>query len=255
MKFNKIDTITPFIGVLLLLFLWQRIATSGWVNPILLPTPIATLQTLTQIFLQPEKSLAVDLLATLRRTLQSFAIAASLGIPIGVLLGSSTRLYRSVEFAIDFCRSLPASTLIPLFLLFLGLNEANKIVAAAFSASLTIVFNSAYGVMNASKSRILAAKVMGANRWQIFKDVLLWESLPQTFVGLRSGISLALVYVIVAEMLAGADVGLGKRILDAQQVLNVKDMYASILMTGVLGYGLNLFFLVWQKRWVHWSGK
>jgi NitT/TauT family transport system permease protein len=109
--------------------------------------------------------------------------------------------------------------------------------------------------MNAKKSRILAAKVMGANRFNIFKDVLFWESLPQSFIGLRSGISIALVIVIVAEMFIGTEQGLGKRIIDAQQVLNVKDMYASILITGILGYALNVLFLLIEKRFVHWSGK
>jgi ABC-type nitrate/sulfonate/bicarbonate transport system permease component len=115
MKSHKFDYFIPLIGVLLLLLLWQSVATSGWVNPVLLPTPIATVQTLIQVFFQPEKSLAADLLATLRRTVQSFAIGAIVGIPSGVILGSSVRVYRSVEFVIDFCRSLPASTLIPLF--------------------------------------------------------------------------------------------------------------------------------------------
>lgn len=115
--------------------------------------------------------------------------------------------------------------------------------------------DSAYGVMNAKKSRILAAKVMGANRFNIFKDVLFWESHPQSFIGLRSGIRIALVIVIVAEMFIGTEQGLGKRIIDAQQVLNVKDMYASILITGILGYALNVLFLLIEKRFVHWSGK
>jgi NitT/TauT family transport system permease protein len=96
---------------------------------------------------------------------------------------------------------------------------------------------------------------MGANRFNIFKDVLFWESLPQSFIGLRSGISIALVIVIVAEMFIGTEQGLGKRIIDAQQVLNVKDMYASILITGILGYALNVLFLLIEKRFVHWSGK
>jgi NitT/TauT family transport system permease protein len=96
---------------------------------------------------------------------------------------------------------------------------------------------------------------MGANPWQIFKDVLLMESLPQTFIGLRSGISIALVIVIVAEMFIGTQEGLGKRIIDAQQILNVKDMYASILITGLLGYTLNVMFLLVEKRLIHWSGK
>ena len=81
------------------------------------------------------------------------------------------------------------------------------------------------------------------------------ESLPQTFIGLRSGISIALVIVIVAEMFIGTQEGLGKRIIDAQQILNVKDMYASILITGLLGYILNVLFLMAEKRLIHWSGK
>ena len=85
--------------------------------------------------------------------------------------------------------------------------------------------------------------------------VLLLESLPQTFIGLRSGISIALVIVIVSEMFIGSQQGLGKRIIDAQQILNVRDMYASILITGSLGYLLNMLFLGLEKRLIHWSGK
>jgi sulfonate transport system permease protein len=107
-----------------------------------------------------------------------------------------------------------------------------------------VVFNSAYGVMNARKQRVMAAKVMGASRWQVFKDVLIWESLQPSFVGLRSAVSMALVIVIVAEMFIGSDNGLGHRIIDAQQVLNVKSMYAAILAAGALGYALNILFLL-----------
>jgi ABC-type nitrate/sulfonate/bicarbonate transport system permease component len=252
MKHLWLKRLLPWIGVLLPLLIWQAIVLTHWVNPVLLPSPIATLQTFVQILFQPEKSLAIDGLKTCGRTFLAFVIASSFGVPMGMMLGSSVPLYRSVEFFIDFCRSLPASTLIPIFLLFLGLNEANKIVGAAFSAGITIVFHSAYGVMQANPARIRAAQVMGANRWQIIKDVLIWESLPQTFIGLRSGISLALVFVVVAEMLTGTEVGLGQRIIAAQQVLNVKDMYASILLTGLLGYGLNMGCLNLSRRLIHW---
>jgi len=101
----------------------------------------------------------------------------------------------------------------------------------------------------------MAAKTMGVSRFHIFKDVLLMESLPQTFIGLRTGISLALVIVIVAEMFIGSESGLGHRIIDAQQVFNIKDMYSSILVTGALGYLLNLMFMVVERRIIHWGGK
>ena len=94
--------------------------------------------------------------------------------------------------------------------------------------------------------------MMGATRWQIFKDVLVWESLQPSFVGLRSAVSMALVIVVVAEMFIGSDNGLGHRIID-QQVLNVKTMYAAILAAGILGYVLNILFLVIERKIVHWA--
>jgi len=190
-----------------------------------------------------------------QRTLQAFAIAAIVGVPLGVLLGSNEKAYRSVEFLIDFFRSTPSSALIPLFLLIFGVSDINKVAIAAFGAFLIVIFNSAYGVINARKQRVMAAKVMGASRWRIFKDVLLWESLQPSFVGLRSAVSMALVIVIVAEMFIGSENGLGHAIIDAQQVLNVKTMYAAILSAGALGYALNIVFLMLERRIVHWSGR
>lgn len=250
---QNLDRLLPLVGVGVMFGLWWLIAVSGWVNPVLLPTPWATLGTL--VTAMTTGDMFTDFFASVVRTFSAFGLAAVVGVPLGVLLGSSEKLYRSVEFLIDFFRSTPASALIPMFILFFGVSDFSKVIIAAFSALLLIVFNSAYGVLNARQSRILAAKVMGADRWQVFKDVLVMESLPQTFIGLRSGISIALVIVIVAEMFIGTEQGLGKRIIDAQQVLNVQDMYASILITGLLGYALNVLFLLGEKRVIHWSGK
>jgi NitT/TauT family transport system permease protein len=243
----------PALGPVLLFVLWDIAVRSGFIKAILLPTPIDTLIALvTGLAGGP---LLKDFLVTVMRTLEAFAIAAALGVPLGVLLGSNERAYRSVEFLIDFFRSTPSSALIPLFLLIFGVSDINKVAIAAFGALLIVLFNSAYGVMNARKQRVMAAKVMGASRWQIFKDVLIWESLQPTFVGLRSAVSMALVIVIVAEMFIGSDNGLGHRIIDAQQVLNVKSMYSAILAAGVLGYTLNVLFLIIERRVVHWSGR
>ena len=243
----------PIVGPVLLFIAWDLVVRLGWVKVILLPTPSSTLVTLVTGL--AGGALLTDFAVTLWRTLQAFMIAAVVGVPLGVLLGSNERAYRSVEFLIDFFRSTPSSALIPLFLLIFGVSDINKVAIAAFGALLIVLFNSAYGVINARKQRVMAAKVMGASRWQIFKDVLIWESLQPTFVGLRSAVSMSLVIVIVAEMFIGSDNGLGHRIINAQQVLNVKSMYAAILSAGVLGYALNVFFLVIEKRIVHWSGR
>ncbi|MDQ2140541.1 ABC transporter permease [Alcaligenaceae bacterium A4P071] len=243
----------PLIGPIVLFLVWDIVVRLKLVSPVLLPTPWATLVALFNGLMGGP--LLTDFLASLSRIMQAFVLAAVVGVPLGVLLGSNERAYRSVEFLIDFFRSTPSSALIPLFLMIFGVSDLNKVAIAAFAAVLVILFNSAYGVINARKQRVMAARVMGATRWQIFKDVLIWESLQPTFVGLRSGVSMALVIVIVAEMFIGSETGLGNRIINAQQVLNVRDMYAAILAAGALGYILNIVFLVLEKRVVHWSGR
>jgi NitT/TauT family transport system permease protein len=243
----------PLLGPVVLFVIWDLVVRFKLIPPILLPSPWITLGTL--FTGMAGGTLLGDFSYTLVRTLEAFLIAALVGVPVGVLLGSNERAYRSVEFVIDFFRSTPSSALIPLFLMIFGVSDINKVAIAAFGALLIVLFNSAYGVINARKQRVMAAKVMGATRWQIFKDVLIWESLQPTFVGLRSAVSMSLVIVIVAEMFIGSERGLGHRIIDSQQVMNVRDMYASILAAGALGYALNIMFLVLEKRIVHWSGR
>ena len=252
-KKRTFDKALPFVGPVLLFVIWDLAVRTGLVKAILLPAPIDTvLALLSGLAGGP---LLADFGVTLWRTVQAFFIAGAVGVPLGIVLGSTAKAYRSVEFLIDFFRSTPSSALIPLFMMIFGISDINKVAIAAFGAFLIVVFNSAYGVMNARKQRVMAAKVMGASRWQVFKDVLVWESLQPTFVGLRSAVSMALVIVIVAEMFIGADNGLGNRIINAQQVMRVKDMYAAILSAGVMGYALNVLFLVAEKKIVHWSGR
>jgi sulfonate transport system permease protein len=245
--------VLPAIGPLVLFLIWDLVVRLGFIKAILLPSPVDTLLALVNGL--AGGALLVDFAVTVKRTLQAFAIAAVVGLPLGIVLGSNERAYRSVEFLIDFFRSTPSSALIPLFLLIFGVSDINKVAIAAFGAFLIVIFNSAYGVIHARKQRVMAARVMGASRWQQFRDVLVWESLQPSFVGLRSAVSMALVIVIVAEMFIGSENGLGHRIIDAQQVMNVKGMYAAILAAGALGYALNIVFLVLEKRIVHWSGR
>ncbi|MDT0356758.1 ABC transporter permease [Herbaspirillum huttiense F1] len=252
-KAPALGRLLPIVGPIALFVIWDLVVRAGWIKAILLPPPEATLMAMFKGL--AGGPLLLDFTVTVIRTLEAFAIAAVLGLPIGVLLGSNERAYRSVEFLIDFFRSTPSSALIPLFLLIFGVSDINKVAIAAFGAFLIVLFNSAYGVLNARKQRVMAAKVMGASRWRIFCDVLIWESLQASFVGLRSAVSMALVIVIVAEMFIGSENGLGHRIIDTQQVLNVREMYAAILSAGALGYALNVVFIVIEKRIVHWSGR
>jgi len=243
----------PLLGVAGLLAVWSVVTWRQWVDPVLLPSPLSTFRALWTGM--KGGALGFDFVKTVYRTAASIAVAAVIAIPLGILLGSAERLYRALEFVIDFFRSTPASAMFPLFLVLFGVGDETKISVAAFGAILVILFNVAYGVMNARKTRLLAAKVMGASRLRVLYDVMLLESLPQTFVGLRNGVSLALVIIVVAEMFIGSQDGLGHSVFEAQQLFEMPRMYAAIFAAGALGYGLNLMFLLIERRFVHWTGK
>jgi len=250
-KRRNSDLFVPLIGVAVMLALWYLAVKTRVIDPVLLPLPTDTARAAWKGF---NGKLGTDFLITLQRTALAIALASAIGIPIGLILGASEKLYRSLEFVVDFFRSTPATAIFPLFLLLFGVDDKTKVYVATFAASLAIIFNVAYGVMNARKTRLLAAWLMGARRHQILLVILL-ESFPQTFIGLRTGVSLALIVVIVAEMFIGSKDGLGNSIFDAQQLFEMPAMYAAIFASGALGYGLNLLFRLIEKRVVHWAGK
>lgn len=241
------------VGPVLLIGVWWVAYKAQLVNKDLLPSPFDTLRD-TGASIAAGKMTA-DFAHTLVRVAYSVVMAVIAGVPIGIVLGANAAIYRSVEFLIDFFRSTPATALFPLFLLLFGLGDFAKIAVASFAAWLVIVFNVAYGVMNARQTRILAAHSMGASTLRIFKDVIFYETLPQIFIGLRTAVSLALVVIIVAEMFIGATDGIGHRIIDAQISYSLTEMYGAILIAGAMGYGLNLALLIIERSLIHWSGK
>jgi sulfonate transport system permease protein len=253
MSANGRRAIELVAGPLILILIWWIAYKGHLVSGGLLPSPFDTIRdTWTNI---TSGKMTDDFIETLVRVAYSIAIGILAGVPFGIVLGAKPSLYRSLEFLIDFFRSTPATAMFPLFLLLFGLGDSAKIAVAAFAAWLVIVFNVAYGVMNARQTRILAAKSMGASSLRIFRDIIFFETLPQTFIGLRTAVSLALVVIIVAEMFVGASDGMGHRIIDAQISYSLTDMYGSILVVGAIGYGLNLTLLAIEKQFVHWSGR
>jgi len=250
---RRLDPYLPILGVAGLIALWYLAVWARIVDPVLLPSPVDAFRAMWSGMAGGK--LGSDFLRTVERTVSATLIAAVIAIPLGIFLGAAERLYRSVEFVVDFFRSTPASAMFPLFLVLFGVGDQTKISVAAFGAALVILFNVAYGVMNARKTRLLAAKAMGASKLRILTDVVLLESLPQTFVGLRNGVSLALVIIVVAEMFIGSQDGLGHSVFEAQQLFEMPQMYAAIFAAGALGYGLNLLFLLVERRFVHWAGK
>lgn len=190
--------------------------------------------------------------ATLARATTGFILASAMGVLLGLLVGVHPRLMRSMIGTIDFFRSLPATAMFPLFLLFFGIGDGSKIAIAWFISFFVIVVNAAYGAHYSAKTRIVLARLYKVHRAVIFRHIVLMESLPQVSMGLRTALPLALIAVIVSEMFIGSSSGLGERIYDAYLTYEIATLYAWLIITGVVGYVLNVLYTVLERRLLHW---
>ena len=243
----------PVAGAVLVLLVWFFFTALKIVPPLLVPSPRVAFARLWWVVRTGD--ILPDVAATLWRWGAGYAIGCAVGVPVGLLIGRLRWLYQLSFPMLDFFRSLPVTALFPLFLLLFGIGDGSKI-GMAFAATLfVVILNSAYGVLQATQTRIRAAKVFGASSWQIFRWVIFFEALPQTLIGMRTALSLGLIVVIVSEMFIGTEFGLGQRVYDAYTVNLTEELYAVLLLTGFLGYAMNRLFIFAEGRIVFWTGQ
>lgn len=235
-----------------ILVLWSVVSSFGVIDPLFLPTPAAVANALAAGILTGQ--LAKDLAATVLRSLAGFALSVVIGVPLGLVIGRIRLLAQATQPTIDFFRSIPATALFPLFLFAFGLGDTAKVAIVVYACSLIVLVNTAYGARQVKAPRLLSAKVMGASRQDLFWKVVVPESAPGIFAGLRIALSLSFVLIVVTEMFIGTTVGLGYQIINSQMVYRIPDMYAGIVLAGVVGYLGNRALLSVESRVLHWVG-
>ena len=236
-----------------LLAFWSVLTGSGLIDPIFLPPPLDVGKSIISGFVNG--TMLKDLGVTLWRALAGFALSAVIGIPLGLIVGRFKIIAAATQPTFDFFRSIPATALFPLFLFLFGLGDKAKISIVVYACSLVVLVNTAYGALQVKKARILSAQVIGASRWDIFWMIVIPESAPGIFAGLRVALSMSFVLIIVTEMFIGTTVGLGHQIIDSQMVYRIPDMYAGIVLTGMAGYTVNCCLLALERKLLHWVGK
>ncbi len=239
------------VGPTVVLILWQAAHSLQAVDPSLLPSPRGTLKAFVWQF--STGAVLPDLVATVLRMGIGYLLASVVGISLGLLMGSSRAVYESTVTITDFFRSIPVTSLYPVFVLTLGVSDVSKTGMVFFASVLVVALHSAYGVHRANRTRRQMAQLYGATRWQVFRLVVFPETLPQTMIGLRIGLSYALIVAVVCEMFMGSERGLGQRIIETYTTYAIPDMYAMILITGVLGYCLNRGFVRLERKVVGWA--
>lgn len=237
-------------GIVIVIALWFALSTAKFVDPLFLPNPIVVLREFwfglsTGILLKHAG-------ATLYRLVIGFTIGALVGIPVGLLMGYSRRIYDALEALVEVLRAIPVIALFPLFLILLGLGDNSKFGIAAWSSSLIILINTMYGVQQGSTCRRMVARSLKASDWQIFWKVVLPDALPEIVVGLRTGVSIALIVVLMSEMFLGTHIGIGQMIYNAHLMYDTPGMYVGIICSGILGFALNVALIIGEKKIIHW---
>lgn len=249
MKIKRI--LFPLLGATTLVIVWALASWAKVVNPILLPGPSVVFFEAYELLASGD--LTPDLRFTLVQVLAAFGLAALGGTTLGLAMGSFRPVYQATMPLLDFFRSVPVTSLYPVFVLTLGIGALSKLAMALVAAVWVVALNTAYGVQHCSPVRTQMATLYGASRSQIFILVRLFETLPQTAVGLRVALSYVLVVEILAEMFMGSTLGLGQRLTDAYTKYRIAELYAVILIIGLVGFSANRLFQSAEQRIIHWK--
>jgi NitT/TauT family transport system permease protein len=252
----------------LLIAVWELLSRSGTINPQVLPSPSRVLlkwleyarpteaydgskTTYLRWFFSGE--LPHDALATVSRVFVGFAIGAGLALPLGLLMGSLPLAYRLFNPLVQILRPIPPIAYIPLAILWFGLGNPPAFFLISLGAFFPVLMNTISGVQTVDEIFIRAARNLGAGGTTMFVRVILPAATPHILTGLRVGVGVAFICVIVAEMIA-VNNGLGFRILEAREFFWSDKIIAGMMSIGLLGLAidtgmsrLNRYLLRWHR--------
>jgi NitT/TauT family transport system permease protein len=197
--------------------------------------------------------LPIDLWSSLQRILTGFIVASALAVPLGILMGANRAIYDFVNPTVQILRPIPPIAWIPLAMLWFGLGDPPAYFLIFLGAFFPILINTIGGVRHVDNIYIRAAKNLGAGRFALFWRVILPAATPQILTGMRVGLGVAFICVIIAEMIA-VQSGLGFRILEAREYSYTDKVIAGMFTIGLLGLALdfiitriNGYLLRWHR--------
>ena len=196
-------------------------------------------------------SLATAAVETAYAWLVGMLVTVLVAVPLGAFVGVSRWADAASGLLFDFVRPIPAVALVPVAIVLLGLGLRMQAFLIAFAAVWPLLFNTRYGVRNVDPLLLESGRVMGLGRLALLRRVVLPAALPAIFTGLRLAASIAVVVTVVTELVA-AGTGLGHYIDLHYQVGAAPEAFGGVLVTGVLGYLVNMGMLAADRRAVRW---
>lgn len=226
-------------SLLVVLALWSGLTYGGLVEPFFLPSPSATARAFVYMLLRQE--LLLDIWISTLRVVAAFAIATMLAVPFGMLVGLNKTWEAIIEPIVGLVRYLPTPALIPLFVLWFGIGETEKIIVIAQCVFFQLVLMVASTVAHTPREIVDSARTLGANRRQIVTNVIFAYCKPEIFDHLRVSIGWAWSVLMMAEIV-GATSGLGLSIIQSQRLLQTPNVIVAVLVVGAIGLLTDLLF-------------
>ncbi|MBJ7312195.1 ABC transporter permease [Rugamonas sp. CCM 8940] len=246
----KLRLALPLLGFAVALLLWQfGIAALQRDTPIAAAfAPLPAAEALLQLLQGPDIWRDVGL--SLRRVGVGLAAAMALGVPLGVLVGSSKRFAAAAMPLFQLLRMVSPLSWMPLAVMTLGVGDAPVYFLLAFAAVWPILLNTAAGVARLDPNWLLLARSLSATRRETILHVILPGITAEVLTGVRLAIGIIWIVLVPAEML-GVSAGLGYFILDARDRLAYSELMAAIVLIGVLGFALDYLARAAHARWLH----
>ncbi|AOI92223.1 aliphatic sulfonate ABC transporter permease SsuC [Burkholderia pseudomultivorans] len=225
-------SIAPWLVPLALLVVWEVGARVGWLSTRVLPEPVAVVRAAWSLVTSGE--MWANVKVSTWRALFGFAIGGGVGLALGLATGLSKAAEVALDSTIQMIRNIPALAMIPLVILWFGIDEKAKLFLVALGVFFPVYINTYHGIRSVDANLIEMAKSYGVRGFALYRDVILPGALPSILVGVRFALGLMWVMLIVAETIS-AQSGIGYMTMNAREFLQTDVVVVGILLYAVLG--------------------
>ncbi|MDD4783436.1 MAG: ABC transporter permease subunit SaoP [Syntrophaceticus sp.] len=201
-----------------------------------------------------DRKIVSNLMLTLKRVFTGFLYAFAIGIPLGLLMGYSRAAMQGISPIINSLRQIPIMAWIPLSIIWFGLGDGPTVFLITVSAIFPLVINTIAGVHGIDPTYYNAARSMGASLSNIIRDIVIPGALPSILTGCRLAMGSGWMSVICAEFIA-TSAGFGFLMVEAQMRLETAQLYALMIMSGLVGFVIDKGFIVIESKLTSWRYK
>jgi NitT/TauT family transport system permease protein len=237
-------------AVLLVVAVWEYIWYKQWVSPLFFSGPSAIAKQFW--YLLTEGSLRDDILSSGKNFIVGLSAAVVTAVTLGVLIGWYRKLRMVFDPFLNALYAMPRVALVPLIIIWFGTGWKGKAFVVFLSSFFPILVNTVAGIRSLDNDLLRAARAFCASDWQIFKTVAIPGSVPFILTGIRQGVQLGLIGVVVGEMSGGGSQGVGFLVVYGGQTFQTDTVFVGIILIAIAGVLLSFLTEKLERRFSRW---